>query len=59
MDTGYYHYKMRAFYAEELARKCIEVNPMIKNLKLVKEARAEWGKYVDLHRQLQVWDNIP
>ena len=49
--------EMRAKKAEHLARVLIRVNPMVKNLKPVKEAFAEWSKYASLYDQLKVYDD--
>jgi hypothetical protein len=51
------HLKMRAEKAEQLARVCFRVNPMIKNLRPVKDAFEVWGHYVDLHTILKVRDD--
>lgn len=57
-NSGYIlHLEQRANKAEHLARILIRVNPMVRNLKPVKEAFAEWAKYVSLHDQLKVYND--
>lgn len=51
------YWESRAKTAEQFCRTLIKVNPMVKNLKAVKEARDNWAKYCNLHDQLKVWND--